>query len=303
MVKKTVSVCLGCLLLFLAACLLRFPYQAFYYSAGALNLWFEKMIPALLPFMMLSGLLIRMHLTGIVTACISPFLGPLFRVRSDCLYVIITGFLCGFPMGARTCRECLEQKKITKKEAQFLLAFCNNIGPIYLTGYVFLLFPEAKRATTVLLFYGVPLIYGLLLRYIGYRDLEQDAISTVSEKQVLFGEALHQTILSSLEGITILGGYMIFWNLLNLPLHLIPIPQKWKEIFGCLLEITSGLSGMDGAPVGMSMGLLTFGGFSCMAQTYVCIKGTGLSLTSYLIHKIIQTVCVILLFGIMVSVS
>jgi hypothetical protein len=77
-------------------------------------------------------------------------------------------------MGARVCAESLQHQKITLKEARLLLAFCNNIGPVYVTGYVLTLFP-ARSATAMLLgMYGIPLLYGLLLRYTKYRNISND---------------------------------------------------------------------------------------------------------------------------------
>ena len=66
--------------------------------------------------MVLSGILIRMDLTDRFVSLLRPLLTPVFRVNTDCLYVIIIGFLCGFPMGARIIGELLSAHKIQEKE-------------------------------------------------------------------------------------------------------------------------------------------------------------------------------------------
>ena len=43
--------------------LLRYPAKSLVYASTGLMLWFQKMIPTLLPFMILSGIMIRMNLT------------------------------------------------------------------------------------------------------------------------------------------------------------------------------------------------------------------------------------------------
>ena len=45
--------------LLLLGCILTNSQLGLSYAAMGLNLWFEKMIPSLLPFMMLSGIMVR----------------------------------------------------------------------------------------------------------------------------------------------------------------------------------------------------------------------------------------------------
>ena len=67
-----------------------------------LELWYEKMVPVLLPFMILSGTLIRMGLVNSLIRPVYPLFEKIFRLSRPGIYVILMGFLCGFPMGART---------------------------------------------------------------------------------------------------------------------------------------------------------------------------------------------------------
>lgn len=123
------SICLGALLL--TAVILSFPSQCLSLSLQGLQLWFTKMIPALFPFMVLSGIIIRMNLISLFARPLTPLLGKLYQVRPPLVYGMVIGFLCGFPMGAHTAAELYRTQKISKEEASFLLAFCNNIGPVY----------------------------------------------------------------------------------------------------------------------------------------------------------------------------
>ena len=116
--------------------MLIYPSISLEYASMGLQLWFNKMIPTLLPFMILSSIMIQLQINTTFMRIFEPILYPIFHVNKQCLYAIFIGFLCGFPMGAKTCQELYELKKITKAEAEYLLSFNNNIGPVYFVSFV-----------------------------------------------------------------------------------------------------------------------------------------------------------------------
>ena len=60
------------LFLVLLGCILTHSQISLSYAAMGLNLWFEKMIPSLLPFMILSGIMVRLKLTDKVAMIVYP---------------------------------------------------------------------------------------------------------------------------------------------------------------------------------------------------------------------------------------
>ena len=80
---------------------------------------------------------------------------------------------------------------------------------------------------------------------------------------------------------------MIFFNLLNLlPRLLVSDSFRYAPFW----EISGGLKILgDRCPL-YALLLLPFGGLSCIAQTGSCIRNTGLSLKSYILHKMVLTV-------------
>lgn len=290
------------LFLLLFALILIFPDMSLAYAANGLILWFNCMVPALFPFMILSGILVRQNLTEAFTSFIYPLLGPLFKISKNGVYCLLLGFLCGFPMGARVIADLYERSKISKREAEYLLAFCNNIGPVY---YITFLLPviglTSKKELPFYLFgmYGIPLLYGVFLRNTGFllpKAKECHCLNTEGNQNTEdFADSLNGAMQSAIHGITTLGGYMILFNLLNIVPHAISkmLPLSFNPYFipviNCLLEITGGAKSLGTALPYLVLTVLPFGGISCIAQAKSMILNTDLSILHYVLHKLIQT--------------
>ena len=293
--------------LYLIFLLLRYPDLSLQYASTGLTLWFQKMIPTLLPFMILSGVLISMNLTDRFVRLLHPVLHFLYGTTPNGSYTLLMGFLCGFPMGARIAGELRRKGRLSRKEAENLLVFSNNIGPVYFLSFVVSTLSLDRPILPFLVMYGVPLCYGIvIMRVIPARfSTDQVSLSNAFYRHSLSQEieesnipnapegllsAIDSSILSGLAGIGRLGGYMVFFNLLNiLFVPFIHLPPFLLHFYQCILEITSGIAGCGSAHPYLVLIMLPFGGFSCIAQTYSMIRGTDLSIRPYLFHKVIQT--------------
>lgn len=302
------------LALYLILLLLRYPARSLDYAYTGLILWFRKMIPTLYPFMILSGIMVRMNLTEGFARFAHPLFHKIWGTSPNGSYVILMGMLCGFPMGARVIGELCQAGKLSEKEGAYLLSFCNNIGPIYFLSFVMSTLSLSGNYMPFLIMYGVPLIYGALLHLFGWPETQtkmrfytlgwpfttayaptpthpfRAASVSAPPKRTSLLSAIDDSIVSGLIGIGKLGGYMVFFNLLNiLLLPFSSLPDSFLSLCNCLLEITSGISRVGKGSIYMILTLLPFGGFSCMAQTYSMIKDTNLSILQYFLHKCIQT--------------
>ena len=289
--------------LYLIVLLLRYPALSLEYASTGLNLWLKKMVPTLLPFMILSGIMIRMDLTESFVSLLHPLLHRLYGTSKSGSYTIIMGFLCGFPMGARIVGELYETGRLSREESTRLLYFCNNIGPIYFLSYVVPVLAIEKPLVPFLIMYGIPLLYGLILK--SHASIKTDVhntntmqttatiqTTTVQSKNPRMSllAAIDASVLSGLIGIAKLGGYMVFFNLLNIVF--VPfqhVNTALLNVYQCVLEITSGIDHSGQSLYYAILILLPFGGFSCIAQTYSMISRTDLSIRPYVFHKIVQT--------------
>lgn len=291
------------LFLLLLGCILTHSRLSLSYAAMGLNLWFQKMIPSLLPFMILSGIMVRLQLTDKAVMLVYPVVRPLYQVRKNVCYAMLVGFLCGFPMGARVVDDLYLRQMITRREAEYLLSFCNNIGPVYFCSFVLPLLGRQLTAPYLFAMYGIPLLYGAVLRRTAFRDLPppRAAVHAASALQCcetpprrpsagarLLEEA-DGAIHAAVQNMLSLGGYMILYNLLNLIPHI--LLGRPLAALSPLLEITGGLMLLGDSMPLYSLLALSFGGLSCIAQTYSCIGNSDLSIRSYALHKVCLTFC------------
>ncbi len=286
--------------------MLTHPVDSLYYAFTGLTLWFQKMIPTLFPFMVLSGIMIRMNLTEYFAAFFTPIFRRLFRVSGNGAYCILLGFLCGFPMGAKVVAELYERQKLSKTEATFLLSFCNNIGPIYFISFVLPILQLKGSFIYLFGMYGIPFLYGIILSGKTFKKASRTGELVIAEKSSAKEENLLEhvddAIIAGIEGITRLGGYMILFNLLNL-LPAMLLPARFLPAVNAIFEITSGISRIGNTAPLYVLILLPFGGLSCIAQTYSIIKNTDLSLGVYCTQKIILTLLTAIYYGLLIGIG
>ena len=120
---------LSSLLLFF--CLLIFPARTFFYACEGVNLWFHTILPSLLPFLILTSLLLETGAARRISARAEVFFQTVFGLSPAGFYALFLGLFCGFPMGARITAQLYEAEEIDRNEACYLLTFCSSPSPCF----------------------------------------------------------------------------------------------------------------------------------------------------------------------------
>ena len=115
--------------------LLLSPAAATQGAKNGLVLWATVVLPTLLPFMICSNVIVALDAIHILTFPFRGFLRNFLKLSDAGSYILVSGLLCGYPMGARNCSDFLDGKRITKAEARYLLSICNHPSPMFLLGY------------------------------------------------------------------------------------------------------------------------------------------------------------------------
>lgn len=283
--------------------LLIFPIQTLDASKTGLLLWFDSLLPTLLPFLIVSQLILKTPLIDTVQKILGPIFRQVFHCSENGAFCILCGFLCGYPVGARLIALQIQEHRLSINEGQYLLSFCNNVSPMFCISYGILFAIGAEDILPYLfIIYGSALLFGFFTRpkYIPEHNL-------TSKKQTSSSENIFQLIdvciIDSFLIMIKLCGYLMLFSIISTGiLMLIPDDMFYAApVITSLLEITGGLSRLASMPLGTLRSVigivsLTFGGLCCIFQTNSVINNTGLSLKKYILHKVLITMLAFLLF-------
>lgn len=273
-------------------------------ATNGLMIWFNKLLPTLLPFFILLNVLWN---AGIIFSLLEKFPGK--KQTTAILLTAVTGLTFGLPVGAKMTADFQRSGLFTKKVSERLLVACNQLSPAFVGSFVLLSCLNQPRriliSYVILYLPGVILVMVTLLQ--NNHTLEKShgnpvqssdlySIKKASRFQTLF-QIIDAGIMNGFETITKLGGYLIMFGILcQYMKDLVSINDLWKGVFLMTTEITSGIytftSSQCDADIKyiLCMSALSFGGLCTHAQTYSVISDTKISKVSYFVGKIISAV-------------
>ncbi|MCR8641795.1 sporulation protein [Paenibacillus sp. N1-5-1-14] len=132
--EKIVTPRRGTLLLSLAsaacvAVIIAFPDQAFQASLNGLQVWWKYVFPALLPYFILTELLVGMGLIHGIGTLLDPLLRWTLRLPGVSGWAIAVGAISGFPTGAKATAKLRSENLIGQHEGERLLAISHLASP------------------------------------------------------------------------------------------------------------------------------------------------------------------------------
>lgn len=303
--------------IFFIICLLLFSNNNLIAAQDGLALWAKSVLPTLFPFFVATELLCQTNFTYLLGKLLNKFMKPIFNVPGESASAIILGTISGYPVGAKVVTELKKQKIISKIEAERLIAFTNNSGPLFILGTVGIaLLGNSKIGWTLLASHILAsLTVGYFFRFwkkdkfdINYRETKFNSQLTpikISDIGEILGNAIKKSILSILS----IGGFIVlfsvilsiletsgFFEIITSFLYNFGIPKDISQstITG-IIELTNGLkitsTLYDSLPTFSLLlisFLLGFGGISVFFQVYSIIAKEGISIKPYFYGKLLQ---------------
>lgn len=241
--------CVGLIILFIL--LLCSPEAAFDGAWRGLKLWVFNLLPSLLPFLILSELLLSSKIVVSLGKLLEPLMRPIFHLPGACSFALALGFTSGFPMGAIAAASLSRQNLCTSAEAARLAAFTNNSSPLFILSAISVSMLGYAPAGIILLIahYGANLCLGILLGFLAPKS-SFVSIPTVPNHQYLpLGQALNQAVSHGIRSIINIGGFVTIFSVLIALCEKIGLFCLLDRLFAILLQflgfsvnLSSGLS-------------------------------------------------------------
>ncbi len=274
-------------------------------AANGLYLWYHSVLPTLLPFSILSGIVIHTGIYDTVFDKISPVLGHIYPLRAPLFFPLIAGFLFGFPLGSKLCADLYHVGKISKEEAVTVSCISNNFGPAFLYNYVFASLPENHMPgwLFLLLCYLPPFLLGRILIF----TVHSSVPGKCSEKMPASRFEINLTIIDDgiMNGFTTmikLAGYIMFFSIAADMMQHVPFQHPAVSCcFAGFLEITNGIYALtctNLSPTGqylLATAFVSFGGLSGIFQTASMMSELKTGMRTYVKFRICNTFATVLL--------
>ena len=313
--KKNILPIIFILFLF---CLIVFSSTNLYATKSGLSLWANSVVPSLFPFLVATELLSYTNVVNFISKKLDRLMRPIFNMPGCAAYPLILGMLSGYPVGAKTVCHIYKEGLCTKREAELMLAYTNNSGPLFIIGTVGISMFGSSTIGLILLFTHIlaSVSVGIIFsKKIGskYKELNKDYVK-VTYKNVSFsnlGEVLSNSIINSIKTVLMIGGFVVIFSVIISILKNSGILNMLTQILSPLFSNSCFVSGTLSGIIELTNGLYTicnihvkaistnilicafllgFGGFSVMLQILSVVSKEKLSIKPYIIGKILQAI-------------
>lgn len=273
-----------------------FPDLSIAHAKNALILCYEIIIPSLFPFFICSGILVYSGFAKSLSVFFAPVMKPLFNVNENGAAAFVLGIISGYPLGAVTACQLYEGAYLSKSEAERLLAFCNNSGPLFILGAVGSAMYKNLKIGIIL--YVSHLVSAILVGIV-FRFYEKNKFcapkSNIGTTAQLPSEIFSKVLANSINSIlTVCGAIIFFFTVSSMITELLPLNRTFNAILSAMLEFTGGIKKISLLPVSLGLRLsassfaIGFAGLCVHIQVMAVTARYGLCLKPYILGKLLH---------------
>ena len=250
-------------------------------ARNGLALCGQVIIPSMYPFFVLAGIFTRVQ-SG--SKKVPAWLGA-----------VLLGFLGGYPLGAKTAAQLMEQGEISRGQAQRLQLFCVNAGPAYLIGAVGAGMLGSRRAGGILFasMLAAGLVLGVFTRF--WPEEKEEGVRAAKmpplQERKPFDQVLLAAVTQATGSILAVCAWIVLFSCACALLQLLP-HGLWPAIptLNVLLEVSSGAAAVvrAGMPLPVLCAALGWGGLAVHCQMLGDIRKTGLPLRLFWVSRLLH---------------
>ena len=232
------------------------------------NIFKENIIPNLLPFLIISKLLINYGFIDMCYNIFNPITKKLFKINGNASFIFIMSMLTGFPSSSKYTKDLYLNNRITLNTASKVLMFTHFSNPLFIIGTISNFINYNVALIILLAHYLGNIIIGLIFRNYNIDITNNKSIKT---NPTSFGLCLLNGIRDSIDTLFVIYGTMTFFLIIsNKYTSMLNISNKYKALL---------------------MGtFISFGGLSVHTQILSIISDTDIKYAPFLIARIIHAI-------------
>ncbi len=286
--------------------LIIYPDTVINSAISAMSTCINVLFPTLFPFFVLSKIFIKSGGANMLGKIFNPFMRPVFGINGNGASAFILGILCGYPIGAKTAVDLYKNSYISKKEAENLICFSNNSGPLFIIGAIGIGMLSSKPAGIFL--YTIHILSAITMGIILKFTLPEQKNIKPSKSNIISKNIFTSSVEESMQTIINVFAYVIFFGIimaicegayLFLPienlLSIFNINTAVSDSIICsFFEITTGIKKLSATDNALSLKLilvsfmLGWSGLSIHFQTKSVLENFDFSFIKYLSVKFTQ---------------
>ncbi|MBE7038901.1 MAG: hypothetical protein E7404_08385 [Ruminococcaceae bacterium] len=264
----------------------------------AVNTCVYVLLPSLFPFFVFSKIFILTGGAEKLGRYFSNLTKILFNVSPICASSFVLGILCGYPVGAKSSVDLYNNKNITKDEAQNLIGFCNNSGPLFLIGAVGIgMFSSKKIGIMLYLVHILSAIsVGIILRTNIKNTITKKENNNILIQENIFVKSVEESVITILN----VFGYVILFAVIISFVDNIFL-SGFFEMTTAIFKISKSDLTLHQKFV-LSAFFASWGGLSVHMQTMGIISKSDLSFKKYLFAKLMHGIIAVIYAFAMINI-
>lgn len=287
--------------IFIICLILLFAFQKTNYLSvkSTVEIFLSSVLPSLFPFILFTNIITKSNIINLLTG--------IFKKFNNIMSVIIIGFLCGYPMGAKTTYEYYTNGKITKKQSYFLMSFANNCNPIFILSTIGICVFNNITIGIILCIshYISALIIGFIYfihnNIIHENTEKSNTIQQNNHKELhksgfeIIDESIKSTLIVLGNIFSFILIFNLFFSMIESVLIKMNVPNYITYTLSALFEVTNGCrliylnSGLSyNMIICIISFMLGFSGLSIIFQVYSCIYKANIQLLHIIKYKLLQ---------------
>lgn len=283
-----------------------------------LLVWATIALPAMLPFLFFSKLLIELGMAQKVADVFAPIMSKIFKTSGIAAYIFVMSLISGYPVGAKLISDFYEKGYIDSAQSARISTFCSTSGPMFILGSIGIGLLSSYAAGLVLLISHIlsAILNGLIFR--NYKVSKEYSSSYTPPKRLTADNILTDCIYDTIISIFVVGGYIaiffILSDIFNDTYILYPFKKMFEFLFNLLkinpqlsegftrglLEVTNGCVNIASSKgnilskTSLCGFIIAWGGISVHIQNLTFLMKAGVKIRFYFLFKTIQAITMLI---------